>query len=81
MKLGRTRWAGHVSHTGEMRNVYKMFIGKPERKRPLQIHRRRWEDNIKMRFTEIECDHGAWIHLAQDWGHWRNFLSTVMNLR
>jgi hypothetical protein len=37
---------------GEMRNVYKILIGKAERKRPLGRPRRKWEDNIKMHFRE-----------------------------
>jgi hypothetical protein len=33
---------------GERRDVYRVLVGKPERKRPLGRLRRRWEDNIKM---------------------------------
>jgi hypothetical protein len=28
---------------GDMRNVYKILVGKPERKRPFGTPRRRWE--------------------------------------
>jgi hypothetical protein len=35
---------GHAVHMGEMKNAYKIFIGKP---------RRRWEDNIRM--TDRKC--------------------------
>jgi len=28
--------------------VYRVLVGKPERKRALERPRRRWEDNIKM---------------------------------
>jgi hypothetical protein len=31
---------------GELRNAYKMSVGKPEGKRPLERPRRKWEDNI-----------------------------------
>jgi hypothetical protein len=41
---------------GEMRNVYKIFAGKPEAKRPLRRARRRWEDNIKMDLRKIMCE-------------------------
>jgi hypothetical protein len=44
----RTTWAGHVSRVGEMRNAYKILVGKPDGKRPLGRPRRRREDNIKM---------------------------------
>jgi len=36
------RWAGHVAHMGEGRNVYMLLLGKPEGKRPLGRLRRRW---------------------------------------
>jgi hypothetical protein len=42
------RWAGHVARMGEKKNVYRLLVGKPERKRPLGRPRRRWMDNIKM---------------------------------
>jgi hypothetical protein len=54
MKSRRTRWAGHVAHMGEDRKVYKVLVGKPERKRPLGRPRRRWEDGIIMDLTEID---------------------------
>jgi hypothetical protein len=38
---------------GEMRNVYKISVGKPGGKRLLGRPRRRWKDNIKMNFREI----------------------------
>jgi hypothetical protein len=38
---------------GEKRNVYRLLVGKPERKRPLGRPRRRWIDNIKMNLLEI----------------------------
>jgi hypothetical protein len=33
---------------GELRNAYRILVGKPEGKRPLGRPRRRWEDNIRM---------------------------------
>jgi hypothetical protein len=30
------RWIGHVARIGEKRNAYKIFVGKPEGKRPLR---------------------------------------------
>jgi len=39
----------------ERRGVYKVLMGKPEGKRPLGRPRRRWYDNIKMDFQEVEC--------------------------
>jgi hypothetical protein len=37
--------------TGE--NLYTMFVGKPEGKRPLGIPRPKWEDNIRMDLRDI----------------------------
>jgi len=33
---------------GERRSVYRVLVGKPERKRPLGRPRHRWVDNINM---------------------------------
>jgi hypothetical protein len=41
------------SKHGEKRNAYKVFIGKPERMRPLGRPRRSLEDNIKTDLREI----------------------------
>jgi hypothetical protein len=38
---------------GEGRNVYRVLMGKPEGKRPLERPRRRWEDGIEMDLREI----------------------------
>jgi hypothetical protein len=32
---------------GEKRNAYRILVGKPEGKRPLERPRRRWVDNIR----------------------------------
>jgi hypothetical protein len=53
IKLRRMRWAGHLARMGEMRNVYRLLVGKPEGKRPLGRPRRRWIDNINMNLLEI----------------------------
>jgi hypothetical protein len=31
------------------------LVGKPEGKRPLGRHMRRWEENIKMDLQEVKC--------------------------
>jgi hypothetical protein len=66
---------------GEGRGVYRVLVGRPEEKRPLGRPRRRWEDNIKMDLREIGINEAKWIRLAQDRDQWRDFVSTVMNLR
>jgi hypothetical protein len=43
---------------GEKRNTYRLLVGKPEGKRPLERSRYMWVDNIKMDLVEI------------GWGEW-----------
>jgi hypothetical protein len=74
-------WAGHVARMGKKRNVYRLLVGKPERKRPLGRPRRRWIDNIKMDLLEIGVSVVDWIGLAQDKYRWRAVVYSVMNLR
>jgi hypothetical protein len=38
---------------GEKRNAYRIFVGKPEGKRPLERPRRRRVDNVKIDLREI----------------------------
>jgi hypothetical protein len=56
------RWAGHVARMGKESGVYRVFVGKPEGKRPLGRPRSRWEDNIKTDFQEVGC--GLWTGLS-----------------
>jgi hypothetical protein len=53
-------------------NAYRIFVGKPEGKRPLGRSRYRWADNIK---TDLRYD------LAQDRDRWRALVNTVINFR
>jgi hypothetical protein len=62
-------------------NLYRILAEKPEGKRPLEIPRRRWVDNIKMDINEIGWDGMNWIDLAQDRDQWRALVNTVMNLQ
>ena len=61
--------------------MYRVLVGKPERKRPLGRPRRRWEDNIKMDLQEVRGDCEDWRELAQDRDRWQALVSTVINLR
>jgi hypothetical protein len=53
MNSRRIRWLGHVACMRKMRNAYKIFVGKPERKILLGRSRRRWKDSIIMDLREI----------------------------
>jgi hypothetical protein len=61
--------------------MYRVLVGKSERKRPLGRSRRRWEDNIRMDLQEVGCGCDDWIGLAQDRDRWRALVSAVRNLR
>jgi len=54
IKCRRMRCERLAVCTGEMINAYKIVVGKSEAKRPLRSPRRRWEDNIRVYFREIE---------------------------
>jgi hypothetical protein len=75
------RWAEHVAQVGEGRGVYRVLVGKPEEKRPLGRHRRRWEYNIKMNLQEVGCGGMDWIEIAQIRVRWRAIVNKIMNLR
>jgi hypothetical protein len=66
---------------GEGRGMYRVLVGKPEGKRPLDRPRCRWEDNIKIDLQEVGCGGVDWIWLAQDRDRWQTLVNGVMNLR
>jgi hypothetical protein len=66
IKSRRMRWAGHVVRMGEMRNAYRILVGKPEGKRPLGRPRRRWVGNIKMDLGDVGWGGMDWIDLAEE---------------
>jgi hypothetical protein len=66
---------------GEMRNSYRISVGRHEGKKPLGRPRHRWKDNIRMDFKEIGWEGVDWMHLVQDRDQWRALVNTIMNLR
>ena len=81
LKLKQLRWAEHVAHMKQSRNVYGIYAGRPEGKRSLGRLRRRWEDNIKMDLKEVVCDTVNRMDLTQDRDHWWACIKAIMNLR
>jgi hypothetical protein len=75
------RWAVNVARMGEKRGVQMVLVGKPQEKRPMERHRRRWEDNIKMNLQEVGVSCGDWIESDKDRDRWRVLVSTVKNFR
>jgi hypothetical protein len=54
--------------------------GKPERKRPLNRSKLKWEDDIKIGCRETEWDGMEWIHLAQEGDKWRALLNKEVDI-
>jgi hypothetical protein len=81
IKSRRMRWASHVARIGQKTNAYRIFVRKPEGKRPLGKPRRKWEDNTKKDVREIRWDDMEWIDLAQDKVQWRALVDTALSLR
>ena len=79
IKSRRLRWAQHVACMRERTGAYRVLVRKPEGMRPLEIQRRRWEDNIKMNFREVGKGHGLDPHGSGN--RWRALVNAVMNLR
>jgi len=48
IKSMTVRRMGYVACMEEMRNAYKILVGRHEGKRPLGRHRRTWNDTIRM---------------------------------
>jgi hypothetical protein len=66
---------------GSGENVYKMLVGKPERKRPLGRPRLGWENSIKMDLMKIYLEDVDWINLAQCVSRSRAVVSRAVNIR
>jgi hypothetical protein len=81
IKSRKMRWAGHVARKGGKRNMYRLLVGKPEGKGPLERPRRRWRDNIKMDLLEIGLGVVDWSGLALDRYRWIPLVNAVMNLQ
>jgi hypothetical protein len=62
---------------GEMRNAYKIFVGKPEGKRPDGRPDHRWKDNVRMGIREIGWESVVWVQLAQNSDQWRFLMNAV----
>ena len=75
IKCRRLRWACHVVRMEEGRSA------KPTGKIPLERHRRRWENNIRMDLKEIAINTRNSIDLAQDRAYWRTLVNAALNLQ
>jgi hypothetical protein len=62
------------------RDAYRLLVGKPDVKRPLERPGRRLVDNVRMDLVEIGCGDVDWMSLAQDRQEWRALVNAVMKL-
>jgi hypothetical protein len=67
------------SMNGGNRTSYRLLVGKPEEKIPLEIPRFRWVDNIMIDLRTSWNDKDG-IGLAQDRIQWRS-VNTIMNFQ
>jgi hypothetical protein len=65
---------------GEERKVYKVLVGKPKGKRPLERPKRRWMGSERL-LGRLAGGVVDWIQLAQDRDQWRSSVSVAMNLQ
>ena len=61
--------------------MYRILVGRPGRKRPLDRPRCRWEDNINTVLEKVGFWGMDWIELAQDRESWWAPVNAIMNLR
>jgi hypothetical protein len=64
----------------ELRNAYRILVGKSEGKRPLGRPRCRCEDSIRMDLGKMGWKGLDWMHLAQDKEQWPAVVNTAMNI-
>ena len=81
IKSRRLRWAGCVVRMKVGRSAFKILTDIPIGNRPLGRPRRRWEENIKLDFKEIDVSTKKWVDLAQDTDNWRAVLNAALILR
>ena len=81
IKSREMRCARQVACIGERRDVYRVFVGKPEGKIALGKPRRRWENDIKMDLQEVGCAGMDWIELALERARWGALVNAILNLR
>ena len=62
---------------GERRGVYRVLVGKPERKSHLGDPGEDERIILRWIFQEVECEGMDWIHLAEARDWWRALVNAV----
>jgi len=78
IKSRSLRWAGHVARKEERRNLYRIFVGKPEGKRILGKPRRRWKYDNNLDLQVVGCRFIGWCEQVQDRDRWQALVNAVM---
>jgi hypothetical protein len=72
------RWAEPVARMAEIRNAYKILVGKPEG----TDHSKDLSVDGRIILEQNSGGEGVdWDHLVQDSGQWWSLVQTIMNLR
>ena len=50
-----------MARVGDRKGAYRVLVGRTDGKRPLEKHRLRWKDNIKMYLPEVGWGGMDWI--------------------
>jgi hypothetical protein len=64
IKSKRIRLKRNVAHMDDVVKAHKIFIGRPEGKRPRGRPRSRWKENIRMGLPVIVWGDVDWMHLS-----------------
>ena len=73
--------ADHLARMEDGRSAFKLLSGNSTEKRPLGRPRRRWEDNVRIDFKEIDIITRNWIDSAQVSDYLRVLVNAALNLR
>jgi hypothetical protein len=72
---------GSCSTYGGKEECFRLLVGKPEGKRPLERPRRMWVDNIMIDLGGVGWGDVDWTGLSKNRNRWRALVNSVLNLR
>ena len=80
LKSRRMRWAEYLARMEQSTNVYRVVVGRPERK-TLVKPTCRYKDNIKTDLKEVGCEARKWMDISQDTNRSRAYIRAMINIR
>jgi hypothetical protein len=81
IKSRRIRWAEHVARMGDREERTRLWVWKPEGKRPIRRPRRRKEVILKCILKKLDWKAWSGLIWIKDRDRWRAIESAVTNLR